>query len=100
MKRWIAVALLIAVAGTGWWAFRSRRADSPGRQSLSFLFTCDVNGRLVPCGCFSGQLGGLTRIATLFGKGAEPDSIKVDVGDALAGIADYEVIQYRYIQQA
>jgi nitrate/TMAO reductase-like tetraheme cytochrome c subunit len=100
MKRWVAVAILMAIGVSAWWAFRSRHADSPRRQSLSFLFTCDVNGRLVPCGCFSGQLGGLTRIASLFGKGAGPDSIKVDVGDALAGGADYEVIQYRYIQQA
>src|ERR1700677_3084196 len=100
MKRWVAVAMLIAAGVGGWWAFHSRHADSPQPHSLSFLFTCDVRGRLVPCGCFSGQLGGLTRIATLFGKGAEPDSIKVDAGDALAGSADYEVIQYRYIQRA
>jgi nitrate/TMAO reductase-like tetraheme cytochrome c subunit len=100
MKRWAAVAILIALGVTGWWAFQSRRAVPPQPRSLSFLFTCDVDGRLVPCGCFSGQYGGLTRIATLFGKGAGPDSIKVDVGDAPAGGADYEVIQYRYIQQA
>jgi nitrate/TMAO reductase-like tetraheme cytochrome c subunit len=100
MKRWAAVAMLIALGVGGWWVFRARHPATPGRQSLSFLFTCDVRGRLVPCGCFSGQLGGLTRIATLFGKGAAPDSIKVDAGDAIAGSADYEVIQYRYIQQA
>ena len=100
MKRWIAVGVAIALGASGWWAFHSRHGASAGPQNLSFLFTCDVRGRLVPCGCFSGQLGGLTRIASLFGKGAEPDSIKVDVGDALAGSADYEVIQYRSIQKA
>ena len=100
MKRWVAVALLTALGVLGWWAFDHRHAVPPKAQNLSFLFTCDVDGRLVPCGCFSGQFGGLTRIATLFGKGAEPDAIKVDVGDAPAGSADYEVIQYRYLQRA
>jgi hypothetical protein len=71
---------------------------APGRP-LTLLLTCDVHGRLVPCGCFSGQLGGLTRIATLFGP-ATPDQIRVDAGDALAGSADYERMQYGYIQRA
>ncbi len=69
-------------------------------QALNFLFTCDIHGRLVPCGCFSGQLGGLTRIATLFGPPSAANEIRVDVGDALAGPADYERIQYGYIQRA
>ena len=77
---------------------KPKHAPTPD-QPLTFLLTCDVHGRLVPCGCFSGQLGGLTRIATLFGPKA-PDQIRVDAGDALAGSADYERIQYRYIQRA
>ena len=72
---------------------------APKPQTVSFLFTGDVRGRLVPCGCFTGQLGGLTRIATFFGP-ATGDQVRVDVGDALAGTADYERIQYGYIQQA
>jgi hypothetical protein len=72
--------------------------SAPGHP-LTLLLTCDVHGRLVPCGCFSGQLGGLTRIATMFGP-ITPDQIRVDAGDALAGSADYERIQYGYIQQA
>jgi hypothetical protein len=45
-------------------------------------------------------MGGLTRIATLFGPVAPADEIRVDVGDALAGAADFERIQYGYIQRA
>lgn len=96
---WLWVIALLVVVGGIWWVVKPKSlAASP--QTLNFLFTCDVRGRLVPCGCFSGQMGGLTRIASLFGPVREADEIRVDVGDALAGPADYEQIQYGYIQRA
>jgi hypothetical protein len=99
MKRWLLPTIALAVLATGAWLFlKPRHAPAPGRP-LTFLLTCDVHGRLVPCGCFSGQLGGLTRIATLFGP-TDAEQVRVDAGDALAGSADYERIQYGYIQQA
>src|SRR5947207_8753708 len=98
MKRWLWL-FFVAAAGVGLWFAIGQKKTPPKPQALTFLFTCDVRGRLVPCGCFSGQLGGLTRIATLFGQ-AKPDQIRVDAGDALAGSADFERIQYGYIQQA
>ncbi|MEI9893909.1 MAG: hypothetical protein WDN28_08390 [Chthoniobacter sp.] len=98
MKRWLWLAALAALAVGGWLAMKPRHPLAPGRP-LTLLLTCDVHGRLVPCGCFSGQLGGLTRIATLFGP-PSPDQIRVDAGDAIAGSADYERLQYGYIQQA
>ena len=100
MKRWFVAMLLLAGLGIGT-AFFLKRPQSPKQpQPLAVLFTCDVRGRLVPCGCFTGQLGGLTRIATLFGKEDAPDVLRVDVGDAIAGGADFERIEYRYIQKA
>ncbi len=99
MKRWVVVLLAVAALGIGG-ALALRKKAVPQVQPLTVLFTCDVSGRLVPCGCFTGQLGGLTRIATLFGKDDAPGELRVDVGDAIAGGADYERIQYRYIQQA
>ena len=98
MKRWLSLPALAALAAGTWLLVKPKQALAPGRP-LTILLTCDVHGRLVPCGCFSGQLGGLTRIATLFGP-ITPDQIRVDAGDALAGSADYECIQYGYIQQA
>src|SRR5579862_7649914 len=98
MKRWLWLAVLATLAVGGWLVMKPRPALAPGHP-LTFFLTCDVHGRLVPCGCFSGQLGGLTRISTLFGP-PTPDQIRVDAGDALAGSADYERIQYGYIQQA
>ena len=96
---WWLIAVAAVVASGIWLAVRGK-PGAPKPQALNFLFTCDVRGRLVPCGCFTGQLGGLTRIATLFGPGNATDEIRVDVGDALAGSADYERIQYDSIQQA
>jgi hypothetical protein len=98
MKWWLSFAVLVALVAGAWLVLKPTHPQAPG-QPLTFLLTCDVQGRLVPCGCFSGQLGGLTRIATLFGP-TGPDQIRVDAGNALSGTADYERILYGYIQQA
>ena len=100
MKRWLVVLLAVAVLGSGAAFLFRKKPAAPKPQPLTLLFTGDVRGRLVPCGCFTGQLGGLTRIATLFGKDDAPDELRVDVGDAIAGGADFERIEYRYIQEA
>jgi len=76
-----------------------RNGGSRAATNLTFAFTGDVRGRLVPCGCFTGQLGGLTRVATLLGRGS-PEFIKADIGDAIEGSEDYDRIQYRYILKA
>lgn len=89
--------LLVALYFLVWNAARTIKAAP---RELAFLFTCDVRGRLVPCGCFTGQLGGLTRVATMVGLSSPPSQVKVDVGDAIRGTADYEVMEYRYIQRA
>jgi len=68
---------------------------------LTLHFTCDAMGRLEPCGCFTGQHGGLTRLGTWLEKRkAEGPVLKVDVGGAIAGGADYDIIQYRYMARA
>ncbi|OAI57381.1 hypothetical protein AYO49_02120 [Verrucomicrobiaceae bacterium SCGC AG-212-N21] len=68
-------------------------------QKARIYVSCDVSGRIEPCGCFTGQLGGLTRLKTLLDDDPEP-SLRVDVGDALAGMQDYEVMQYRHVLRA
>ena len=83
----LAMALALAACG--------RTAPKP--HDLTIQFTGDVHGRLVPCGCFTGQFGGLTRIATMF---RETDGLRVDVGDAIGGPADYQRIEHRYLARA
>lgn len=74
---------------------RRDRAD----VDLPIYFTCDTQGRLEPCGCFVGQFGGLTRLKTALAA-ATADSVRVDVGDAVGGREDYDLIQYRYMLRA
>jgi len=56
----------------------------PGAPSVTIFFTCDLQGRLVPCNCEEGSLGGVARMATLCRKwrDEQPDGVLVDVGNA------------------
>lgn len=99
MKRILTVILLLCAVFSGAWLAWNRwgpRADHP----LTVWLTGDIRGRLVPCGCFTGQLGGLTRIATMMESAPQSGTLKVDVGDALEGTRDYERIQLTYIHRA
>ena len=67
---------------------------------LPIYFTCDTRGRLEPCGCFVGQFGGLTRLKTVLDAEAPTNALRLDVGDAIGGREDYDLIQYRYMLRA
>lgn len=67
---------------------------------LPVFFTCDTRGRLEPCGCFEGQFGGLTRLKTVLDKIASTNALRVDVGDAIGGREDYDLIQHGYMLRA
>src|SRR5581483_1761634 len=69
-------------------------------QALSLYFVSDTRGRLVPCGCFSGQYGGLTRLKTVLDRVDPATSVMVDVGDAIRGVEDYNLMEYRYMLEA
>jgi len=71
-----------------------------GTVDLPIYFTCDTRGRLEPCGCFTGQYGGLTRLKTVLDAEAPPGALRVDIGDAIGGHEDYDLIQYRYLLEA
>lgn len=76
------------------------RAPQPAALDLPVYFTCDTDGRLEPCGCFIGQFGGLTRLKTVLDGEAPARALHVDVGDAIGGHEDYDLIEYRYILRA
>ncbi|MBE0540913.1 MAG: hypothetical protein IH623_05970 [Verrucomicrobia bacterium] len=89
-------ALLLAALLFGGCGKAAKRADF----ELPIYFTCDVRGRLEPCGCFTGQFGGLTRLKTVLDDIAEENALRVDVGDAIAGHEDFNRIQYDYMLRA
>ena len=81
-------------------AFIFTRKPAWKQVELSIQFTAGVRGRLVPCGCFSGQMGGLTRIATLFRSLPANHVLRLDAGDAIEGAADFQRIEHLAILQA
>lgn len=98
MKRWLPLLILIPlIAGGSIFFLRGQKKEA---LDLKLFFTCDTRGRLVPCGCFTGQNGGLTRLRTALEELAEPKAIRVDVGDAVRGKADFNLIEYKYILEA
>ncbi|MEN9361557.1 MAG: hypothetical protein RL095_3092 [Verrucomicrobiota bacterium] len=69
--------------------------------SLSLLLSCDTEGRLEPCGCFDGQLGGIARISTL-AAGMKPAEIplRLDAGNFHPGTTDYEKLLLPFVLKA
>ena len=91
----LALAWTTLAAGTGCRSQANRAAIE-----LPIYFTCDTRGRLEPCGCFTGQFGGLTRLKTVLDADRSPAGLRLDVGDAIAGSQDYDVIEYGYMLRA
>jgi len=74
---------------------------APAAESARLVLTADIRGRLVPCGCFTGQLGGMTRLYTALQKDKRSvPELRVDAGDAIGGYEDYHVMEYRHILEA
>jgi hypothetical protein len=90
-----AILALAVLALTG-----CSRSASPKPSDVSIYFTCDTHGRLVPCGCFTGQYGGMTRLKTMLDAETITNALRLDVGDAIGGNEDYDVIEYRYLLRA
>lgn len=93
-----ALAFIMALTLLFW---GSNNSDNKNESSqFDIFFTCDVDGRIEPCGCFSGQMGGLTKIKTMINKSQTENQLIFDIGDAIAGQEDYHVIQYDYMMKA
>jgi len=92
--------LLIAAAGLWFYYADKPQTKAADESEVPIYFTCDTRGRLEPCGCFSGQVGGLTRVQTWLKKYRRDDSLLVDVGNSLAGQEDFRLIKYRHILEA
>src|ERR1019366_3257559 len=86
------LGLILLAAGCG--------KTPPPTLDLPVYFTCDTRGRLEPCGCFTGQFGGLSRLKTVLDAEAPGGALRVDVGDAIGGHEDYDLIEYGYILRA
>ena len=91
----VIIAALALVAA----AFFALRGNPSSGYELKVFLTADARGRLVPCGCFTGQFGGLTRVSTVLGA-PDSGSLRLDAGDALEGPDDYHRMELAYIHRA
>lgn len=101
MKRTLILGLgIVALVGGGFGLWALLKPSSPAEpQLVSIAFTADTNGRIEPCGCFTGQLGGITRVRS-YRRAKEAHQLLYEVGDAIAGSEDYHVHHYDYLLKA
>lgn len=96
MKRWIAVLLVIAVAGAGWWAYQNRSRKSrievleTDRAALA-----DIRDVLVATGIIKPQVGAVVKIGARATGEIHDMPVKVgdevQPGDLVARIDDREI---------
>lgn len=89
-------ALCAALSGCG--TEPARPAATPP-SSFSIIYSCDTRGHIEPCGCASGQAGGISRRMTFLKEQVQGPHLLVDAGDVTAGPRNWEVFELAYILQ-
>ena len=69
-------------------------------DSLSVFFTGSTFGRLKPCGCSGGQLGGLERRPAVFNTVPIDKRMLIDTGALIEGNRDQDLIKFDIIVEA
>ncbi|MCU0711214.1 MAG: hypothetical protein MUC43_04085 [Pirellula sp.] len=87
---YLALLTLIALMGCD-----SKQRSPVESQELAAVLYCsgDTAGWITPCGCTSGQSGGMSRRASII-ESENGKPIYVDVGGAPAGITEYHVEKF------
>ena len=76
-------------------AKRPAKADA-----VTVFFTGNMLGELKPCGCSGGQLGGLTRRATIFNRVSQDKRMIIDTGSLVEGQSEQDTIKFNITLQA
>lgn len=88
--RYLACVIAIALLGCNQ---RSAQDTVSDDQSIVLYCSGDTSGWITPCGCTSGQSGGMSRRASIIDS--EPGKpIYVDVGGAPAGVTEYHIEKF------
>jgi len=72
----------------------------PDVSTVTIFLTGDVLGELQPCGCASGQLGGLDRRAAIFEGVAHDRRLIIDTGNFIGDETEQDIIKFGAIMQA
>ncbi len=80
-------------------AGESPHTTGPDKIGTVF-FTGNVLGKLEPCGCSGGQLGGLDRRAAVFNRVPRDKRLIVDTGSLVKSDSEQDLIKFNIILQA
>jgi len=69
-------------------------------DGIVLFFTGSELGALKPCGCSGGQLGGLEKRRSVFGRVREGRRLVVDTGGLIAGDREQDLIKFRILFEA
>ncbi len=69
-------------------------------EALTIFITGEEFGMLKPCGCFGGQLGGLSKRAAILGEVERSSSFIIDTGTLVGGEGEQELLKFTTFIQA
>ena len=95
----IFVAVLCVSCGSDVRTEPSAKTSSKA-DAVTVFFTGNGLGELKPCGCTGGQLGGLSRRATIFNRVSEDKRMIIDTGSLVEGRSEQDEIKFNIILQA
>ena len=94
LKLGVLSAIVLSLGGCG--VGKSGLSATPPAQ-FSIIYSCDTQGHIEPCGCASGQAGGIARRMTFVKEQVQGPHLLVDAGDVTAGPRNWEVFEMEYI---
>ncbi|MHC4431318.1 MAG: multiheme c-type cytochrome [Planctomycetota bacterium] len=78
----------------------TRRRERTEADALNVFFTGSTLGRLKPCGCSGGQLGGLERRPAVFNSVPIEKRLLIDTGSLVETNSDQDLIKFDIIVEA
>ena len=72
----------------------------PDEDHLTIFLSGNILGNLKPCGCTTGQLGGIERREAVFNKTEKNKRIIIDTGNLIAGQSEQDIIKFGIMFQA
>jgi len=88
------VVVKSALSGNG------NHSRPPDVSMVTIFLTGNVLGELKPCGCASGQLGGLDRRAAIFEEVAHDRRLIIDTGNFIDDETEQDIIKFGIVMQA
>ncbi|MBN2130628.1 MAG: cytochrome c family protein [Sedimentisphaerales bacterium] len=79
---------------------RGPAASAERGDDVVLFFTGSEQGALKPCGCSGGQLGGLEKRTSIFGRVPPGRRLVVDTGGLVAGDREQDLIKFRILFEA